>query len=721
MEKRLTRNPLNALIRSEMSRRDVLRLGAMGMSAVAMPAPFAYASAAADRIARAGTDWISPIPEATLEGPPAALIPFPKQSRWEHRWLDASGGFELVGDISALSGVALKWPDAVHGKPQVQVHVSVQHDVTPKPEGYSLTIDAKRVTIVGADAAGVFYAIQTLRQLAQQRSNAVVLPHGSVRDWPAFAVRGFMQDTGRNFRTIDTLKKQIDLAAAYKVNVFHWHLTDRPAWRVQSRIYPQLNDPKFRMAGRNENSTYSFDDLRDVIAYAKARHVQVLPELDMPGHSNYFTKAFGFSMADPRGQVILEQLLEEFCAEIPEADCPWLHLGSDEVKIDNPAQFVQRMSAKVRSLGRLPVMWNPGLPNDGTLVEQTWSEEAMKTTTSAAAKGVIDSSIGYANNYDPLAFVQRYYFSQPCLAAEGTDSLRGAIVCIWPDIRVDEKINIERYNAVWPGVLTLAEDAWVGRPSQGETQRTVLPDPSSAAGRDFREFEDRLARHRDTVFADEPFPFVKFSAIPWQIAGPFLASDKDRPQSGVPAQILIEAFGPRPAKRAWGGTVMLCPRNEKGVFPKPVISDVYAVTWMHSDAARDIRAWIGFETPTRSNREYGGIPEQGQWDVWGANVWVNETRVEPPLWRQPGRFKYLRPTWDAPANEIPLTDEEFYWTRQPAVVPLVSGWNRVLVKVPCGYLQQNWSFTFIAVRQNAGGRWIEDGSVTYGLRAPNRR
>lgn len=477
----LTMNPLNEILRNEISRRDVLRLSAMSALASATPAfsrRLFTASATVTEAQITHAEWISPVSRVALDAAPSALIPFPKQSKWEHGWLDASGGFDVTGDISVLKGVAIRWPNVLNANPRVQVHVSVQPNVTPKPEGYSLTIDSKKVMIVGTDAAGVFYAIQTLRQLAQQREDAIVLPLGSVRDWPTFAVRGFMHDTGRNFRTIDTLKTQIDLAATYKVNVFHWHLTDRPAWRIQSRIYPQLNDPRFRAAGRDPDSTYSFDDIRDVIAYAKARHVQVLPELDMPGHSDCFTRAFGFPMADPRGQAVLEQLLEEFCAEIPQADCPWLHLGSDEVKINNPAQFVQRMSAKVRTLGRLPVMWNPGLPNDGTLMEQTWSEGAVSATKSAPAKGMIDSAMGYANNYDPLEFVQRYYFGQPCLVAEGSDSLRGAIVCIWPDIRVVDKANIQRQSAVWPGILTLAEAAWVGRPSLGETQRSVLPDPS---------------------------------------------------------------------------------------------------------------------------------------------------------------------------------------------------------------------------------------------------
>lgn len=266
----MSTNPLNTILRNEISRRNVLRLGTM--SALALAAPRGVAKALAAEVIQA-TDWVSPIPRATLEAAPAALIPFPKHTEWEHESLDVSGGLDLIGDTSVLRDIAIKWPVAIRAGSRVKVHISIRPDVTPKPEGYFLTIQGHRVEIVGADAPGIFYAIQTLNQLAQQRDHAVMLPCGSVRDWPAFAIRGFMQDTGRNFRIIDALKAQIDLAAAYKLNVFHWHLTDRPAWRIQSRIYPQLNDPEFRMADRDPNATYSFDDLRDVIAYAKRRHV----------------------------------------------------------------------------------------------------------------------------------------------------------------------------------------------------------------------------------------------------------------------------------------------------------------------------------------------------------------------------------------------------------------------------------------------------------------
>jgi hypothetical protein len=424
-------------------------------------------------------------------------------------------------------------------------------------------------------------------------------------------------------------------------------------------------------------------------------------------------------MDEPRGEVILEQLLEEFCAEIPAKDCPWLHLGSDEIRIAHPEQFVCRMSAKVHSLGRLPVIWNPGLPNDGSMMEQVWSDAEMVAPHSSAGQGMIDSSIGYANSYSALEFVPRYYFAQPCHAPRGDERLRGVILCVWPDTRVRDKMNVLRHSPVWPGIVTMAEATWVGRSGAGSGGCNLLPDPHSDAGLDYMEFEQRLAAHRDGFFAQEPFPFVQSAHIPWWIAGPFLATENDGPQAASPAQIARQAFARRPLARAWGGTICLAAFKAPGVFAQAQIGDAYALTWMQVEQARTVFAWIGFETPQRSNRQYGGIAQPGQWDAWGANVWVNEERVEPPQWQQPGKYQYLKPTWNMPANEIPLTDEELFWTRKPASIQLLPGWNRVLVKIPCGYLRQNWSFTFVPVKKDQNERWVEDAGIQFRLFEPS--
>jgi hexosaminidase len=663
--------------------------------------------------ARGDAAWIPPVAPTALAAAPVALIPFPKETSWTGTRLDLAAGF--APEFAGVSAETLQIPLADLGslapRGRIPVSISISKGVTPRPEGYSLTIGPEGVTIVGADHAGVFYAVKTLLLLAKREGASVSLPCCAVRDWPAFAVRGFMHDTGRNFRTVAELKAQIDLAASFKVNLFHWHLTDGPAWRVQSRVHPKLNDAKFRKAGRDEDKSYSFDELREVIAYAKARHVSILPELDMPGHSEYFKKAFGVTMDSMDGMLILEKLIAEFCAEIPKADCPRLHLGSDEVHIKDPKGFMKRMGDAVRAQGRTPVIWNPGLPNDGSMIEQVWADEGGNKPRSSNNAGVIDSSLGYANGYEPLHLVRRYYFGQPCRAPEGDNRALGSILCVWPDVRVDDKRNIERHNAVWPGMLAMVEAAWVGRPSRDTGAMSVSPPTDSAQGRAFAEFEHRLAALRDTRFSNKPFPFIVSSGIPWRIAGPYPTDNDAYPEADA-------AFESGPVARAQGGSVMLADADGgMGIFAKQkTIGVVYAETFLFSETARIIRVAIGFESAARSNRRSGGLPQQSRWDNFGSDVSVNGVSVAPPVWKQPGRFRYLNPTWFQPSNEIPFTDEEFWWTREPATVSLKAGKNRVLVKAPCGYKGQNWSFTFVPVTKDQNNRYIEDTSVRFATR-----
>ena len=152
--------------------------------------------------------------------------------------------------------------------------------------------------------------------------------------------RGFMLDSVRHMQTVDEIKKLIDAIALLKFNKFHWHLTDNPAWRIECRAYPQLNDPQYQRQGRDEGRFYTYDQIREVIAYARERGIMVIPEIDMPGHSQYFNKTFGFGMATPQGMEVLEACLKEFMQEIPAEDCPYIHIGSDEVKVSDPKGFM---------------------------------------------------------------------------------------------------------------------------------------------------------------------------------------------------------------------------------------------------------------------------------------------------------------------------------------------------------------------------------------------
>lgn len=690
-------------------------------------------------------DWRPPVPLETLRAAKAALIPFPREVKWGGAdWQPAAGTTlayapeQAAGLASAVAvlkqafaenGLRLTVSavaDAAPAKPNT-ISLALTPGIVPAPEGYQLTVTPEGVSLQAEDAAGAFYGAHTLRQMLRPGQGGVRVQTGVVRDWPAFRLRGFMHDVGRNFQPIASLKAQLDIFAAYKLNVFHWHLTDNPAWRIECHAYPQLNDPQFQT--RDQGQIYTYAQIRDLIAYARARHITIIPELDMPGHSAFFDRAFGFKMGSLQGREVLVKLIDEFCREIPPADRSYLHLGSDEVRIEQPQEFMDQMLAVVQRNGSQPMIWYPGLSGNDRTIRQLWRDNAGPDgLVEVRVPLQVDSTGGYLNSYDPLVLAQRHFFHQPCRQPQGDDQALGGILCMWPDVRVADKENIFRHSAVWPGVLAFAEAFWQGRPSPAGDLPSLLPTGGSVAAESFREFEDRLAVHRDRFFAGRPFPFVKSARIPWRVIGPF-ARQADQPGDFAfpPEEKIQDSYASGTQTLTWrefrGGTVTLgSNRKDPSVFPERVIGTAYALTYIHTNAARTIHAWVGFETPERSTRKCGGIPAVGQWDAFGGTILVNDTPLPAPHWRQPGQNRYLKHTYQDPSNEDPYTDEEFYWTRGPAEIPLHAGWNKVLLRVPCGYLLQNWSYSFAPVKYDSvGARWIEDESLTFSTSPAGRK
>lgn len=163
-------------------------------------------------------------------------------------------------------------------------------------EGYTLTVDARHIIIAGKTAAGVFYGIQTLRKSLPVGSFARVdMPTATVVDFPRFAYRGMMLDCGRHFLPVSFVKEFIDLMAMHNMNRFHWHLTEDQGWRIEIKKYPLLTAigsvrretcmGKSNLGdGRPYGGYYTQDQAREIVEYARQRHITVIPEIDMPGH-----------------------------------------------------------------------------------------------------------------------------------------------------------------------------------------------------------------------------------------------------------------------------------------------------------------------------------------------------------------------------------------------------------------------------------------------------
>ena len=166
-------------------------------------------------------------------------------------------------------------------------------------EHYTIEVTPEKIFVMGADRAGVFYGIQTLRKSmpAGQKVDVVHFPAGTIDDHPAFAYRGMHLDVSRHFITMDSVKRYLDMMAMHNINTFHIHLTDDQGWRMEIKKYPELTQVGAwrggTVVGRNTNrydsirhgGFYTQDELRDLVAYAAERHITVIPEIDLPGHT----------------------------------------------------------------------------------------------------------------------------------------------------------------------------------------------------------------------------------------------------------------------------------------------------------------------------------------------------------------------------------------------------------------------------------------------------
>ena len=153
-------------------------------------------------------------------------------------------------------------------------------------EAYHLSITPKKIILEATTPKGMYWGRQTLEQLKTTKNKKIYLPQCDITDWPAFRIRGFMHDVGRSYIPLEELKREISLLSRYKINVFHWHLTENQAWRLESKRYPQLNAPE--NMEREKGKFYTLDEDRQLVEFCKQHQVLLIPEIDMPGLSAAF-------------------------------------------------------------------------------------------------------------------------------------------------------------------------------------------------------------------------------------------------------------------------------------------------------------------------------------------------------------------------------------------------------------------------------------------------
>ncbi len=395
------------------------------------------------------------------------------------------------------------------------------------PEGYSLTVSPQQATISAAQAAGVFYGIQTVRQLLPveiERRDPVhgvewSMPCVAVRDAPRFRWRGYMLDEGRHFHGAETVRRALDLMALQKLNVFHWHLTEDQGWRIEIKRYPRLTEVGSVRRGTARSLFGGCDDtphsgfytqaeIRSVVAYAAERHITVVPEIEMPGHSLAALASYPelsctggpFEVACRFGIMrdvycagkeatfeFLQNVLDEVMDMFP---APYIHIGGDEVPkgrwkkcpacrlrikqegLANASQlqgyFTNRISAYLARHGRRAVGWNQILGEglDERAVVQYWigGRKRLIAALRRGREAIISpyletyldhsyalTSLGKAYRFEPL-------FSE--LDASAARNVIGLEAPLWSEFVPDRaRLDYQTY----PRLSAYAETGWSRR------------------------------------------------------------------------------------------------------------------------------------------------------------------------------------------------------------------------------------------------------------------
>lgn len=549
-------------------------------------------------------------------------------------------------------------------------------------ECYTLSVGNDTIRISAVTETGVLRGLQTLRQLAQDSGGEI--EGVEITDWPAFKLRGWLHDIGRSYISVDELKKQIDILSRFKVNTFHWHLTENQAFRMGSRKYPQLNLPENMT--RQPGLYYTIDEMKEVEKYAAERGVTILPEIDMPGHSAAFELAMGHSMQTDKGVEELKELIEEICEAFPNA--PYIHIGGDEKPITYP-DFLKIMIDKTHSIGKKVAVWNP---IHGVKVSKDMDIDLVTLWSTAGRKvdGVpnVDLRYNYANHFDVFSDLAGIYLSNIYYADKGNPELAGEISGYWNDRKLPTEQDITLQNNMYANVIASAERAWKGGGDEYiETSGVVLP----VSGKGYDElvdFERRLLFHKDNTLPAGEVPYVEQMNIRWYLVGPYAnggdANAVFAPENGIEnlTDTITEVVGAAPNLRhTWGDIV-------PGYFTEAGIDNTaYAYTYIYSPVEQEAGALIEFQNYSRSEKDLA--PDAGKWDRKGSRIWLNDKEIMPPVWTNSGK---------AITNEDDLGNENFT-KRPPIKVQLNPGWNKVLVKLPYvkvdGVRLNRWMFTFV--------------------------
>ncbi len=393
---------------------------------------------------------------------------------------------------------------------------TVVFDASLPAEGYAISVTPSGITIRHSTPQGLFYARQTLSMLQSADGS---FPCAEIEDAPRFAYRAFMLDSARHMQTPDEIKRYIDVAARYKMNVFHWHLSDDQGYRVESERFPLLNEigsfrreHGFGSVNRSRyGGYYKKDEIRAIVSYCAERYIRVIPEIDMPGHTKAILASYPSLSCretpvqpETRAGVFRDilcagkdetvafccDLLDEVCDLFPDE---WVHIGGDEAPkqrwqacdrckdrmakahLDSfealQGDFMNRIAAHLREKGKRAVAWNESLKSgclDSDVIVADWMDRDKLCPARANAGGAIiaEDFFHYYLDY-PYAMtpVKKVYTFDPLpegLTDFGKAHIIGVETPLWTEFIEDfEKLC----TMAFPRLLAVAERGWT--PEEG--------------------------------------------------------------------------------------------------------------------------------------------------------------------------------------------------------------------------------------------------------------
>lgn len=397
----------------------------------------------------------------------------------------------------------------------------------PSPESYTLSVTSQRIEIRATSGAGLFYGMQTLLQLMQPAgTSSYSVPSVEIEDTPRFAYRGLMLDVSRHFSTKEFIKKQIDALAYYKINRLHLHLTDAAGWRLEIKKYPLLTDfaawrtdptwKKWWNGGRKylrydepgaSGGYYTQDDIREILEYARQHYITVIPEIEMPSHSEEVLAAYpqlscsgepyknsDFCVGNEETFTFLENVLTEVMELFPSE---YIHVGGDEAgksawktcpkcqkrmkdehlaNVDELQSYlIHRIEKFLNNHGRRLLGWDEilqgGIAPNATVMSWRGEEGGIAAVTSGHHAIMTPGAYCYLDSYQdapysqpeaiggylPLKKVYAYDPVPASLTAEQAKLVYGVQGNLWVEyIPTPEHVEY----MIYPRMLALAEVAW---------------------------------------------------------------------------------------------------------------------------------------------------------------------------------------------------------------------------------------------------------------------